>query len=229
MAEFISFGYRIIWISLLALVSYIFRRRLAGHLLSIQRISLGTLSLHGVEYSGTLYSNAYAFTFTTPMVTLRLQIPSSSEPLWLTLTVYSIFFTSTTCDISTAKLKVVLWFFPLLQRRTAGPWADVALEDLVIKVHSSTQTPYWIQKLRQNVVGAVLAGEILRVDDFWTSIRFANLSEPMANPQDQSSASDDERRKTSWRATRLPAKMTFHRSHTAEARSSHSKLTTPTR
>ncbi|KAJ2989490.1 hypothetical protein NUW54_g8766 [Trametes sanguinea] len=61
---------------------------------------------------------------------------------------------------------------------------DVAargIRDLVaapcIRVQKSTATPYWVQRLRENLVGTFLTGEFLRADVFRTSVRFAGLSE----------------------------------------------------
>ncbi|KAJ3548050.1 hypothetical protein NM688_g5339 [Phlebia brevispora] len=95
----------------------------------------------------------------------------------MSFTAEGLLYTSETCHASAAKISVIFWFFPLLSRQTAGPWTNVEIEDCRLRIMRSNATPYWIKRLRQNLVGAVVAGEIFRVDDFKTSVRFQSMSD----------------------------------------------------
>lgn len=159
----------------LALFSYILNRPFLGHHLTIGRLS--PCAAYNIRYSATLGDKTYALTFTSTRLTWHFHIPRPADPRWLTLTFHTIYYTSTTSDISTARLETVLWFFPVLFRQTAGPWANITIDDLRIKVFRSVETPYWIQHLRQNLIETILTGEILRADIFRTSFRFSGLTE----------------------------------------------------
>ncbi|KAH9854476.1 hypothetical protein C2E23DRAFT_74192 [Lenzites betulinus] len=158
-----------------AFCSYIFNRPIGGQHLQIGRLSLS--SIHDIRYAGTLYSKSYSFTYTMSSITWQLHLPRPTDPRWLTITANDIFYTSTSSDISTAKLETVLWFFPMLFRFTAGPWANVSIDGLRIRVQKSTATPYWVQQMRANLVSTFLTGEFLRADVFRTTVRFAGLTE----------------------------------------------------
>ncbi|KAI0328463.1 hypothetical protein GY45DRAFT_1326336 [Cubamyces sp. BRFM 1775] len=163
----------------LAFWSYILDRPLGGQRLRIRRLSAS--GAHGIRYEGALYNKSYAFTYTASSITWRLHLPRRDDPRWLTVTVNDVLYISSTGDISTSKLETILWFFPVLFRFTSGPWANVTIDGLRIRVHKSTATPYWIQRLRENLVGTFLTGEFLRADVFRTAIRFAGFSEHEEN------------------------------------------------
>ncbi len=84
---------------------------------------------------------------------------------------------SETCDVSASEICTIFWFFPVLFRQTVGPWTNAELHDIRIRIVRSDTTPYWIKRLRQNLVGAVVAGDIFTLDDFGTTARFSGLSE----------------------------------------------------
>ncbi|KAH9884640.1 hypothetical protein C8Q73DRAFT_351781 [Cubamyces lactineus] len=159
----------------LAFWSYILNRPLGGQRLRIKRLSPS--AAYAIRYGGALYNKSYSFTYTASSITWQLHLPRRDDPRWLTLTVNDVLYTSSTGDISTSKLEIIVWFFPVLFRFTSGPWAHVTIDGLRIKVHKSTATPYWIQQLRENIVGTFLTGEFLRADVFRTAIRFAGFSE----------------------------------------------------
>ena len=175
--SFLFSFWHILSTALIIVISCVLRRRYKNHRLSIRHISLTTLSFEDVRCEGTLYDGTYTYTFTSSRIAFRLHWPTPARPRWFTLTAHDIFYTSTTCDISLAALDVTGWFFPLLFRQTAGPWTSVQLDDFRIRIYKSSQTPLYIKKLRKNLVNAVLTGETIRVDDFWTSMQFAGLSE----------------------------------------------------
>lgn len=174
---FFTFTFEVIWTIILILTSYVFNRPMAGHALKIGHISLRTLSLHDVRYSGALYDRDYKYAFSTPVLSIAFHLPRPSYPRWLTLSSHTMYYTATTSDLSVTTLDVTLWVFPYLFKRTAGPWISVTIDGFRIRVHKSNATPYWIQRLRQNVVAALFEGEVYRLDDFSTSVRFAGLSE----------------------------------------------------
>lgn len=178
--EFLLFTLQVIWTVVLVLTSYVLGRPLGGHALKIGRISPLLLTLHDVRYSGALYRRDYTYTFTATSLSVAFHLPRPSYPRWFTLSSHSLFYVSSTSDISVSTLDVTFWVFPYLARRTAGQWASVELDGFRIRVHKSNATPYWIQKLRQNVVTALLQGEIYRLDDFWTKVQFAGVSESFA-------------------------------------------------
>ncbi|KAF9819995.1 hypothetical protein IEO21_01657 [Rhodonia placenta] len=178
--EFLLFTLQVIWTVVLVLTSYVLGRPLGGHALKIGRISPLLLTLHDVRYSGALYQRDYTYTFTATSLSVAFHLPRPSYPRWFTLSSHSLFYVSSTSDISVSTLDVTFWVFPYLARRTAGQWASVELDGFRIRVHKSNATPYWIQKLRQNVVTALLQGKIYRLDDFWTKVQFAGVSESFA-------------------------------------------------
>ena len=116
----------------------------------------------------------------------------------------SIFYKSTTCDASLARLDATFWLFPYLFKRTAGPWISVELDGLRIRVHHSNQTPYWIKRLRQNLAGALLNGDIYRLDDVKATVQFAGVSEPQV-PASHRRRANSRARERPLSAT-LPAK-----------------------
>ncbi|KAI0640305.1 hypothetical protein C8Q77DRAFT_1214550 [Trametes polyzona] len=158
-----------------ALCSYLLDRPIGGQRLRIGRLSLS--AAHDICYEGTLYNKSYSFTYTASSVSWRLHVPRADNPRWLTVTANNIFYTSSTGDISTTRLETLLWFFPVLFRFTSGPWANITIDGLRIRVHKSTATPYWIQRMRENLVSTFLTGEFLRADVFRTTVRFSGLSE----------------------------------------------------
>lgn len=54
----------------------------------------------------------------------------------------------------------------------------------------SNSTPYWVKLLRQNLVATIITGEVLRLDDFETSVRFLGISEGDNEGKDESDAVD---------------------------------------
>ncbi|CAL1693940.1 unnamed protein product [Somion occarium] len=178
-------GFYIFCITLVVLTSYILHQRLAGHSLAIGRISLPKLALYDVKYSGVLYGGTYHFTFTAESISFCFHIPTPTLPQWFTFTSEGIFYTSDTSDISTDNLSATLWIFPVLFRQTAGPWCNVQMDGLKLRVQNGKSTPYLIKRLRENLVGAIVCGEIFRMDDFGTKVSFMGLTESAVEEGDE--------------------------------------------
>ncbi|KAI0803277.1 hypothetical protein BC629DRAFT_1438318 [Irpex lacteus] len=106
-----------------------------------------------------------------------LPFPSKSRPSWLIINAEDILYKSDSCDLLVGAWLITCWFFPRLLRQTAGPWFNAEVDDVRIRIMRSNNIPHYVQLLRANVVEAVLTGEILRVDDFATTVRVDGLSE----------------------------------------------------
>lgn len=158
-------------------LSYILHRPIAGHTLTIKRIAIIDLSLHDIYYSGRLFGESYAFTFTCSRMSIQFHLPRPSNPCFCTFTADTLLYVSTTCDISVETLVTLLWLLPVLFRKTAGPWMDVTLDGFRIRVDRSRETPYYIQQLRHNLVGTIMSGDILRLDTSKLDVRTLGLSE----------------------------------------------------
>lgn len=169
----------VLFLSILA--ASVFLTKPFGHCLRISGI--GALSLHGIRYtkvqtdvSVSISSLHFAFSF-----------PRPSNPRWGTFTAHGFEHKDSGCHFSLHKIEVALWFFPVLFRFSAGPWLDITLDDFKLRVFSSTVTPNWVQRMRRNLVAAVLKGEILRLDDFVSSIEMSSLTcTAVADGQDSS-------------------------------------------
>ncbi|OCH90548.1 hypothetical protein OBBRIDRAFT_793209 [Obba rivulosa] len=160
-----------------AIASYLFHRQIAGHHLTVARLSILTLSARDIHYTATLYDGTYSFDFKASSASVRFHLPRPTYPCWLTFIAGDLLYTSLTADVSVSKLDATFWVFPVLFRFTAGPWLNLVLDDFRIRIFSSRATPFYIQRLRQNLVRAILVGEYLRVDDVWTTVQFAGLSD----------------------------------------------------
>ncbi|KAI0652737.1 hypothetical protein C8Q79DRAFT_939153 [Trametes meyenii] len=161
--------------ALFVLWSYLLDRSVCGHRLRIQQLSL--LGGRGIQYQGVLHDKSYAFSYKASSITWRPHFPRSDNPHWLTVTARDVLYTSSTGDISAQMIETSLWFFPVLFRFTAGSWANVTIGGLRVRVHKSTATPYYVQRMRENLVSTFLTGEFLRADVFRTSVLFSGLSE----------------------------------------------------
>ncbi|KAI0707615.1 hypothetical protein C8Q76DRAFT_859880 [Earliella scabrosa] len=161
--------------SFFALLSYLFDTPVRGSRLTIGRLAFS--AAHDIHYEAIVGNKTYTFAFNASSLTWRFHLPRAPNPRWATITCNSIYYTSTTGEISTARIEVILWFFPVLFRQTSGPWVNVTLDDLRIKVYHSSATPYFVQRLRENLVGTMLTGEVLRADVFRTSMRMSGLTE----------------------------------------------------
>ncbi|KZT08815.1 uncharacterized protein LAESUDRAFT_757515 [Laetiporus sulphureus 93-53] len=179
--NFFRFTGQVVWTVNLILFSYLLDRPFSGHELKIGRIAPGELTLYDVRYSGALYGRDYTYTFSAPSISIRYHVPKPSNQRWLTFTAYDIVYRSTTCDVSVVSLDVTFWVFPYLFKRTAGPWISVVLDGFCVRVYRSSATPYWIRRLRENLIGAILKGQIFRCDDFKTTVRFAGVSDPLTS------------------------------------------------
>lgn len=167
----------ILFSAVAALLSLFLRRQFAKHRLRIGRISLPRLSLFDVQYSGVLFGGTYHFTFVASRITLRFHWPCHPNPKIVTFAADNILYRSTTADVSTGRLTVVLWFFPVLFRQTAGPWVNAELDDFRIRIFGSDATPHFVKELRENLVRSLLTGDVLRLDDFGTRARFTGVTE----------------------------------------------------
>jgi hypothetical protein len=134
------------------------------------------LSLYDVHYSGTLYDGT-SFSFVSDCLHLRFLWPRRPNPKWLVFTAKDVLYKSSKADIFMGNVSSTVWFFPLLFRQTPGPWVNVEVVDFRIRIFASDATPQFVKLLRANLVSTVLDGEILRLDDFGTSMRFSGATE----------------------------------------------------
>lgn len=177
--KLLQFSGEIILTIFFVLASWVVDRPLGGHCLKIGRVSIRRLSLYDLHYTGALYDEKYTYTFTAPCMSICFHIPTPSYPCWLVFTTHEVFYKSTTCDASVTRVDATFWLLPYLFKRTAGPWVSADVDGLRIRVHHSNTTPYWVKRLRQNIAGALLNGDIYRLDDVKATVRFAGLSEPV--------------------------------------------------
>lgn len=176
--EFLNFTGGIIATIILVLVSWLLNRPLGGHHLQTGRGSVQGLSAYDVRYTGALYDEKYTYTFTAPCISIRFCRPTSAYPCWLVFTAHDLLYKSTTCDASLTRLDATFWVFPYLFKCTAGPWISTEIDGLRIRVHNSNDTSYWVQRLRQNLMRALLNGDIYRLDDVKATVQFAGVSQP---------------------------------------------------
>ncbi|KAI0347875.1 hypothetical protein BDW22DRAFT_1349952 [Trametopsis cervina] len=151
-----------------------------GRAVYLHRISIGRVSFSGIydiKYKGSISGGSTRFDFACSRVSFQFHFPRSPSPKWLTFDAEGVLYKSNTCDIFIGSIHATCWFFPRFNRQTAGPWVDTEIQDYRIRVMSSDEIPTYVQRLRANVVDAILTGEILRADDFATTVRFAGLSE----------------------------------------------------
>jgi len=66
---------------------------------------------------------------------------------------------------------------------------NVELDDLRIRIRRSTDIPTYVQVMRANLVDTLLNGEIIRVDDFVTTMQFGGLTEQHSDSTDSSADS----------------------------------------
>lgn len=170
-------------IALTCIVSAFYSTRLFGHYFSCT--GCRPLSLFGLHYHNTSDSD---ISITVSALNFAFHIPRPSNPRWGTFTLFEYEQKDSACHLSLAKVEVTLWFFPRLFRFSAGPWFAVQLDDFKLRIRSSTNTPHWVERLRNNLVDAILTGEILRVDDFRTSIAMSSLTGTRVRDDQDSSA-----------------------------------------
>lgn len=179
------------------IVSFILRRTLAGHSLRIGKLGFRPLSLLQVRVTGVLFDDSYHYTFEASSISLHFHLPTPTLPRWLSFKVESVLYTSETAHISADSISILIWVFPQLFKQTAGPLSNVEFDGLRIRIPQSRRTPYFIKRLRENIVGAILGGDIYRLDDLGTTIQFCGLTEkytqddtPCRTPDDESSDTD---------------------------------------
>jgi hypothetical protein len=151
--------------------------RISDHKITIKRVQLGLLTFSIFEVGYERHSTESHFACSKTM--LHLHLPRPSAPYWGTFTVCDMEYIDSDCHISASQLDAKLWFFPLFFRFTAGPWITVQLDDLRIRVFSSSDTPYYIKAMRQDLIAAISKGEILRLDDFKLDCNLGGLSKAM--------------------------------------------------
>ncbi|TBU42550.1 hypothetical protein BD309DRAFT_174335 [Dichomitus squalens] len=162
-------------------ISYLLGRPFFGHRLSIGRLTLWTA--REVHFEAALFSKTYRCSFRIPLIAWSFHIPHSVEPRWCTITLHDIFYNSPTGDISIGRFELVLWFFPVFFRQSTQPWGNVVIDDFRVLVFKSIQTPYYIHRLREKLVSALLTGDVMRCDMARTTCRFSGVSDvPEAEP-----------------------------------------------
>ncbi|TBU58122.1 hypothetical protein BD310DRAFT_820081 [Dichomitus squalens] len=156
-------------------ISYLLGRPFFGHRLSIGRLTLWTA--RDVHFEAALFSKTYRCSFRIPLIAWSFHIPRSVEPRWCTITLHDIFYKSPTGDISIGRFELVLWFFPVFFRQSTQPWGNVVIDDFRVLVFRSIQTPYYIHRLREKLVSALLTGDVMRCDMARTTCRFSGVSD----------------------------------------------------
>lgn len=155
--------------------------------ISIGRAELSRLTLHDIDYTASLLDEPKVLNCFIRSVQVRFHLPTPSLPRWFTLVSEGITYFSGTGSVSIETFSFTLWIFPVLFRHTAGPWVDVKIDGLKIQIPDGRTTPYFIQRLRTNLVNTLLRGETTRLDDFGTKLSFSGLTENTAGPE----ANDD--------------------------------------
>ncbi|KAG5638028.1 hypothetical protein H0H81_002229 [Sphagnurus paluster] len=150
---------------LLQLVVALFRLRLRAI-----RVGLFSLSLYGVSYSDTASTS-------------HIHIALHWARAFFTMTLYDCDYIDAEHQVSLSSLHVSLNFLP----RSPNTFISAAMHDFRIRIYTSARTPEWIQLLRDNLVGTVLNGAYLRLDDIKTKIIFST-----AMPESPSSDSDSD-------------------------------------
>lgn len=153
-----------------------------GH--SFRFSGIGLLSIHGLRYTNRKADVSISIS----RLKFAFHIPHSSNPRWGTFTANNYEQIDTGCHFSLRKVEVALWFFPVLFRFSQGPLLDVTLDDFKLRVWTSTNTPGWVQRMRRNLVSAVLEGEILRCDNFGTSVAMSSMTATAVTDGQDSSA-----------------------------------------
>ncbi|THH15748.1 hypothetical protein EW146_g4780 [Bondarzewia mesenterica] len=173
------------------MLAYVLGGAVSGHTLRVGRIKPLELTVWNVNLRlpppSKLSASPSTFaSFTSLCIIPRL--PTLTSPTFLTLTLTRPHFTTPLCTVTVDSLTVRLNLFPTLARVSAGPWADVTLEMLRLRVYTSGRTPNDVKRLREALVGTLLFGEILRVDEFKTSIffgpDFAGRGRELKNPHE---------------------------------------------
>lgn len=141
-----------------------------GH--SLRFSGIGLLSIHGLRY--TNHKADVAISISTLKFTFHF--PRPANPRWGTFTANNYEQKDTGCHFSLRQVEVTLWFFPVLFRFSQGPLLDVTLDDFKLRVWTSSNTPSWVQRMRRNLVSAILEGEILRCDNFGTSVGMSSMT-----------------------------------------------------
>lgn len=160
---------------------------------SIGRISLSQLTLYDVKYAGTLYGGKYHPEFSVCSTHFQFHLLAPSLPRWLTMVSEGIVYTSETGDVSVDRSSVTLWIFPVLFKQTAGPWVNINMEGVKIRIPNGKSTPHFVKQLRKNLVGTLVCGEIYRVDNFGTKIIFAGLTDRDAGAGNDNQHDDNKR------------------------------------
>lgn len=73
---------------------------------------------------------------------------------------------NTAFHLSFTHLAITCRFFPLTIRRHRSPaWFAVEFNDFALQVYHSKYTPVFVQKMRDNLISALLNGDILRISE----------------------------------------------------------------
>ncbi|TFK42059.1 hypothetical protein BDQ12DRAFT_710376 [Crucibulum laeve] len=143
--------------------------RIFGHVLRISTIRL--FSIQGLSYTSpkttSISINCIKF---TP------HLPRPSAPHFGTLYVENFEYKDPNVHYSCGTLEVALWFFPVVFRRSNEPIAFSKVDDFRLRVFKSASEPWWIARLRNNVVSTFLNGETTRLHDLKTRIYFNSLT-----------------------------------------------------
>jgi hypothetical protein len=109
-------------------------------------------------------------TISISQVRVRFHFPRASHPRWATIEVSSYDYTDRDCHASADRATISLLAFPVLFRRSYGPWVSTAFHGLHLRVFTSRRSPAWVAALRNDFISTLLEGDILRINDICTTV-----------------------------------------------------------
>ncbi|KAF8167577.1 hypothetical protein B0H34DRAFT_645288 [Crassisporium funariophilum] len=142
--------------------------RVLGHTIRIGRI--GFFSVHNLSYSSKTSNISVKY------IGFSLHLPRPTDPYWATISLNGYEYEDHSCHVTLNSTLAKLWFFPVLFRYSSGPWVAATLDGFKIRVFASTDTPWWMEKIRTNVIETILNGDTIRLHDLKTRIFFSALT-----------------------------------------------------
>jgi hypothetical protein len=117
-----------------------------------------------------------SYMVTLDKLTISLRLPSATIPHWATITAYGYTYTDDDSVVRCNEATITIWFFPVLYRRTAGPWVTTTLDGVSIHISTSERTPRWIRLLRDDIFCSILDGETICLQHLKTKLQFSGHS-----------------------------------------------------
>lgn len=146
-------------------------------MLSIFRVFGYRVDLHKIYPSIINFSvSSPSFKITLDKISISFRFPSATIPHWATITAYGYTYTNDESLVRCKTTTITLWFFPVLFRHTAGPWATTILDGFSVHIFTSEKTPKWIQRLRDDISYSILNGETICFHHLKTRIQLSGGS-----------------------------------------------------